>query len=174
MIVLPSHHGAPLTRFLALILALIVSTPSQAVDLLLRASSQATTSLGLFQLGLKHAATATFPWPAGMSGLGNYPFLQGTTSGGVNWFVVIAGGGSGVLYNAGVAYDSGFWMTMRWNGPYTTGFLPASLVAYTASGLSIVASGAVAGVSVADTFNALPQTPAQPSAAVLATATAIQ
>ena len=64
-------------------------------------------------------------------------------------------------------------MTMRWNGAFSVASLPAGLIAYTAGGLPIVASGAVSGTNVNDSFNATAQTPVQPGAAVLASATSI-
>lgn len=134
-------------------------------DLLLRASSLATASLGLFQLGLKLASTPTFPWPAGQTGTGNYPYIQGTTAGGIAWFVVICGGGTGQLLNAGVAYDTGFWMSMRWNGLFTAKSLPVSLVAYVVDGVAVT--------SATDTVNASAQTPVQPGKAILETMTVI-
>jgi len=122
---------------------------------------------------MKVAPTALFPWPAGMTGSGNYPYLQGTSSGGVNWFVVLADGGTGKLYNAGVAYDTGFWATMRWNGDISTLHLPAGLIAYRVNGLAVVATGGDGVATVTDAFNATPQTLTQPTAAVLATAPGI-
>jgi hypothetical protein len=155
-----------------LVTFLLLTQPTLAADLLIRASSQATASLGLFTLGLKVAPTALFPWPTGTTGTGNYPYLQGGTATG-NWIAVIANGGNGALLNASAAYDTGWWFTLRWNKDISTLHLPASLIAYRINGLPVVASGAVAGASVLDTVNATPTTSTQPPAAVLLTAPSV-
>ena len=215
-------------------------------DMLIRASSQATGALGLYQLGLKVGPTATFAWPTGMSGTGNYPYLQGYNStAGVNFFVVLANGGNGQLINSaqftgsiaagaltvstltsgtiaigqaltdpatgliapgttitagsglawtvspsqtvaseamqshGAAYDTGFWMTMRWQGPIASWVKNSNLIVYRVGGLAVVASGAQAATigspatQINDAFNTTAQTPTQPPAAALATAPGI-
>ena len=93
----------------------------------------------------------------------------------MDYFLVFAGGGTGKLYSSpGVAYDSGLWGMIRYNGDLTGFKLPAGVVAYQVEGLAVVASGGDGVTTITDTFNATPQTPPQPPAAVVITSTWIE
>jgi hypothetical protein len=144
----------------ALFVALLIGSPAAAHDALLRASNLANAKSFLAFLGYADQTLST-------------PYAQGKM-GGVTYFLVFAGAGNGVLYTSpGVPYDAGLWGYIRYQGDLGTFHLPAGTVAVMVDGKAVVASGGDGLTTITDTFNATPQTPTQPPATAIATATGI-
>lgn len=147
-------------RTIALLIALLLASPTFAHDALLRASSLANAKSFLAFLGYTDQTLST-------------PYAQGQI-GGVVYFLVFAGGGNGVLYTSpGVPFDTGMWGFIRYQGDLGTFRLPSGTVAVIVDGKAVVASGGNGTTTITDTFNATPQTPTQPPAAALTSATYI-
>ena len=158
---------------LALALSFALCSAAVAHDALLRAGTLAQAKAFLTFLGDTDISFAT-------------PYAQGK-KGGVDYFLVFAGGGTAKLQQQSgthvdgfgntvptyVNYDSGFWGVIRWQGDLGGFHLPTGIVAYRVDGLAVVASGGDNVTTITDTLNATPQTPIQPPVAVLATATVI-
>jgi hypothetical protein len=178
-----------LKRLALLLAALLASAPALAHDVLLRATNAAAAATALHALGMMPATQADFSWqcvagPGCPTGID--PYLQGQTAG-IQYFFVIAGGGTGSLMaQTGTttdqfgnvvptyaAYDTGFWATCRFNGDLGKFKLPASIVAYRMDGLPLVATGGDGVTTLTDTLNRTAQTPVQPPDAVLLTAPGI-
>ena len=145
----------------ALLALLLLCTPASAHDALIRAGTLAQAKAFLTFLGDTDISLAT-------------PYAQGQL-GGVTYFLVFAGGGTGRLHNAdGSNYDTGYWAVIRYQGDLGGFKLPTGVVAYIVDGLAVVASGGDGVTTITDTFNQTPTTPTQPPAAVIASETVIE
>ena len=146
---------------LALALGLaFTSAPIAAHDALLRADTLAHAKSFLTFLGYTDTTLAT-------------PYAQGQI-GGVTYFLVFAGGGTGMLYTSpGVPYDTGLWGYIRYQGDLGSFRLPVGIEAILVDGKAVVASGGNGATTITDTFDQTPQTAVQPPAAAVATATNI-
>lgn len=147
-------------RTLALFAALLFGSPAAAHDALLRASNLTAAKSFLTFLGYTDTTLST-------------PYAQGKV-GGVTYFLVFAGAGTGNLYTSpGVPYDTGLWGYIRYQGDLGTFRLPSGIQAVLVDGKAVVATGGDGVTTITDTFDAVPTTAIQPPAAAIAAATGI-